>query len=204
MISAGDKSMWNTKKYSAIAVLGAGLVVAAATPALSQCGFGGIGWGGGYGGYGGYGGGCGGYGLGGYGGCGGYGYGGGYGAGYGGYGGYGGCGGYGFAGYGGGCGGYGLAVVPVYGSGGYGGCGGYGGYGGIGYGGYGGWGGGYGFGGCHDRHDLHGHGSYDLAYMPRHYRSGYAYAAHTPRSHHAYHPVRHHLLASTKQMTRHG
>jgi hypothetical protein len=34
--------MWNTKKYSAMAVLGVGLVVAAATPALSQ---GGWGWG---------------------------------------------------------------------------------------------------------------------------------------------------------------
>src|SRR5262252_3606588 len=178
MISAGDKSMWNTKKYSAIAVLGAGLVVAAATPALSQCGFGGIGWGGGYGGYGGYGG-CGGYGLG-YGGL--YGA---YGAGYG----YGGCGGYGLAGYGG-CGGYGL------------------GYGGIGYGGYGGWGG-YGYGGCHARHHLHGHGGYALAYMPRHYRSGYAYAAYTPRSHHSHlyasvqslqysatRPAKRHLLAS--------
>jgi hypothetical protein len=38
--------MWNTKKYSAMVVLGVGLVVAAATPALSQ---GGQGWRGPYG-----------------------------------------------------------------------------------------------------------------------------------------------------------
>src|SRR6266853_790603 len=88
-ISAGEISMWNSKKYSAIAVLGVGLAFAAASPA-SACG----GCGGGYG-YapmygaayggcgGGYGGGYGYYGYapayyGGYGG-GGYGYGGGYG-----------------------------------------------------------------------------------------------------------------------------
>src|SRR5260370_42645646 len=43
-ISAGEISMWNSKKYSAIAVLGVGLAFAAASPA-SACG----GWGGGYG-----------------------------------------------------------------------------------------------------------------------------------------------------------
>ena len=63
--------MWGFRKYSAIAALGAGLGVAAATPALSQCGFGYAGWPGAYG----YGG-CGGHGFAGYGGCGGYGYGG--------------------------------------------------------------------------------------------------------------------------------
>jgi len=85
--------MWNSKKYLAMVVLGVGLVVAAATPALSQRG---SGWGGPYGqaGYGGCGyGGYGSYGLLGYGGPGygtytqiaaarGYGYGGLYGLGY--------------------------------------------------------------------------------------------------------------------------
>ncbi len=189
--SAKEKmSMWNSKKYLTIAVLGVGLGVTAAVPA-SACG-----WGGGYGaaGYGGYGavgyggyGGCGGYGAagyGGYGGCGGYG--------AAGYGGYGGCGGYGAAGYGGygGCGGYGggYGYAPTYG--GYGGCGG---YGAVGYGGYGGWGGGYGavgygdYGGgygwgCHSRHHRAGHGSYAVAYLPRH--TDNVYAAYAPRSRH--------------------
>src|SRR5260370_41486387 len=48
----GEMNMWNTKKYLAIAAIGTGLAVAAASPA-SACG----GWGGGYGGWGG---GCGG------------------------------------------------------------------------------------------------------------------------------------------------
>jgi hypothetical protein len=63
---------------------------------------------------------------------------------------------------------------------------------------------------------LHGHGAYSLAYMPRHSRSGYAYAAYTSRHHrqlnasaHALrytsnHPMKRHLLASVKQTTRHG
>src|SRR5260370_32340734 len=44
----GEMNMWNTKKYLAIAAIGTGLAVAAASPA-SACG----GWGGGYGGLGG-------------------------------------------------------------------------------------------------------------------------------------------------------
>jgi len=59
-----------------MAVLGAGLAVAARSSASAQCGFG---WGG-----------PGAFGFAGYGGCGGYGYGGLYGAGYGSYGGWGG------------------------------------------------------------------------------------------------------------------
>jgi hypothetical protein len=66
---------------------------------------------------------------------------------------------------------------------------------------------------------VHGYGGYALAYMPRHYRSGYAYAAYTPRyksyaaytsRHHrqlyasVHHPMKRHLLASVKQVTRHG
>src|SRR5215470_13240661 len=67
MISARRMNMWNTKKYLAIAAIGTGLAIAAASPA-SACG--GWGWGGGYGavgwgGYGGWGGGCGGCGGGG-------------------------------------------------------------------------------------------------------------------------------------------
>ena len=190
--------MWNSRKCTAMAVLGVGLAVAAATPASAW-------WPGAYGSVGG----CGAYGsavgYGGYGGCGGYGYAGGYGA-YGGYGSgtyagvysygwpYGIIGDYGYApaAYGSavGCGAYGSAV----GYGGYGGYGiygyapvyyGYGGYGGAGYGyggaGYGYGGVGYGY-GCHARRHLHGHGGYALSYMPRHNRSGYAYAANTPRS----------------------
>src|SRR5260370_29653654 len=85
IISAGDKSRWNIKRYTAMAILGVGVACAVTPiPASAQCG-------------------CGGYGSVGYGGWGG-GYGG-WGGGYGGWGGgYGGCGGYGFAGYGG-CGG---------------------------------------------------------------------------------------------------
>jgi hypothetical protein len=126
-ISAGVKSMWNIRKYAAIAAVGTGLAVAAASSASAQCG--GWGWGGGYGGWGGgygaagwggYGGGCGGYGAGWGGGYGGWG--GGYGAaGWGGYGGWGG-------GYGWGCrahhhphsyGGYALAYLPRHHQSGY-------------------------------------------------------------------------------------
>jgi hypothetical protein len=195
--------MWNIKRYATIAAVGTGLVVAAATSA-SACGWG-------FGGYPSFGA----VGYGGYGGCGGYG-----------FAGYGGCGGYGLAGYGGGWGGWGW---PSYGFAGYGGCGGYG-LGGYGLAGYGGWGGGwggwgswpaYGFAsgwGCHAHHRVHGYGGYAMAYMPRHYRSGYAYAAYSPRHnrlayagsrHHrqlyasahglrysSNHPMKHHLLAS--------
>jgi hypothetical protein len=113
-ISAGVKSMWNVRKYAAIAAVGTGLAVAAASSASAQCG--GWGWGGGYGaaGWGGYGG---------YGGCGGYGaYGAGWGGGWGGYGGWGG------GGYGWGCrahhhphsyGGYALAYLPRHHQSGY-------------------------------------------------------------------------------------
>jgi hypothetical protein len=134
------KGMWNSKKCAAMAIVGAGLAVAAATPALA--------WWPGYGGYSGaaygYGGGCGAYGaayggpgIGGYAGVYSYGwpygtygyYGGTYGAAYGGYGaaysaaydGYGAYGwapAYGYAGYGYGCRkgahrvrGYGYAVA---------------------------------------------------------------------------------------------
>jgi|SRR5215471_2783531 len=161
--------MWNSRKCTAMAVLGVGLAVAAATPASAQW----LGWGGAYGA-----GGCGGYGYaGGCGGFGAYGYAPAYAGvysygwpyatvGYGAYGAYDGCGAYG--GYGG-CGAYGYA----------GDCGGYGAYGyapayyGYGYG-------AYGYGGC--RHRVRGYGGYALAYTPRH-RSGYAYAAYTPQKH---------------------
>src|SRR6266849_850536 len=108
-ISAGDEIMWNSRKYTAMAVLGAGLAVAAATPASAWLP--GYGSGGAYG----YGGGCGSYGY-----APAYGYGGGCGGAYG----YAGGGG----GYGGGCRSYGYA--PTYGYGG--GCGGYGAYGAYG------------------------------------------------------------------------
>jgi hypothetical protein len=146
MISAGDQQMWNSRKFTTMAILGAGLAVAAATPA-SACGS--YGYAGGYGsvGYGG----CGSYGYApvyGYaGGCGSYGYGGGYGSV-----GYGGCGSYGYApvyGYAGGCGSYGSVGWG-------GGCGSYGAVGfGGGYGAYG-W-------GCRSHH-RHGHGGYTLSY----------------------------------------
>src|SRR5260370_9686026 len=45
-ISAGDEIMWNSRKYTAMAVVGVGLAVAAATPASAQL----LGWGGAYGG----------------------------------------------------------------------------------------------------------------------------------------------------------
>src|SRR5216684_4392160 len=122
--------MWNSRKYTAMAVVGVGLAVAAATPASAQL----LGSGGAYG----YTGGCGGYASApvyGYaGGCGGYGA---YGAAYGGAPAYAGVYSYGWpygiigdVGYGaygsaGGCGGYGAyGYAPVYGSAG-GGCGGY-------------------------------------------------------------------------------
>jgi hypothetical protein len=131
--------MWNTRKYSVMAIVGAGLAFAAASPA-SACG---LGYGGAYGLAGGYGG------YGGYGGCGSYGYaapvavmsygyapvGYAYGSGCGSYGyaptSYG-CGGsYGYAPTSYGCGGsygyaptYGYAPIGTYGSAyGYGGCG---------------------------------------------------------------------------------
>src|SRR5258708_33072493 len=53
-ISAGDEIMWNSRKYTAMAVVGVGLAVAAATPASAQL----FGLGGAYG----YAGGCGGFG----------------------------------------------------------------------------------------------------------------------------------------------
>ena len=88
--------MWNSRKYTAMAVVGVGLAVAAATPASAQL----LGSGGAYG----YTGGCGAYGYapvyGSAGGCGGY-------------------GAYGYApvsGYAGGCGGYGAyGYAPNYG-----------------------------------------------------------------------------------------
>src|SRR5258708_23543725 len=68
-ISAGDGIMWKSRKYTAMAVVGVGLAVAAATPASAQL----LGSGGAYG----YTGGCGAYGYapvyGSAGGCGGYG-----------------------------------------------------------------------------------------------------------------------------------
>jgi hypothetical protein len=169
------KIMWNSKKYAAMAIVGAGLAVAAASPA-SAC------WGGGY------------YGAA-YGGCGGnYGaaYGAGYGAGYGGCGSYygaayapvygSGCGTYGYAGtYGSAYGGYGLAGLG-YGSAG---CGGYYGaaYGsgcGYGYGSYGSYGyapaygyASYGY-GCGRAHRVRGYG-YAVAYR---HPYGSAVAAH--------------------------
>ena len=86
--------MWNSRKYTAMAVVGVGLAVAAATPASAQL----LGLGGAYG----YTGGCGGYASAPvYGSAGG------------------GCGGYGYApvsGYAGGCGGYGAyGYAPNYG-----------------------------------------------------------------------------------------
>jgi hypothetical protein len=77
-------------------------------------------------------------------------------------------------GYGGGCGGYGSAGYPgAYGYGG--GCSGYG-YAPASYG-YGG----YGYGGCRSAaYHPHRYGGYALAYIPRHYRSSYAYAAYIP------------------------
>jgi hypothetical protein len=63
---------------------------------------------------------------------------------------------------------------------------------------------------------VHGYGGYVLSYMPRHYGSSYAYAAHTPRHHRqlyasahglrysSNHPLRRHLVASLKHTTRHG
>jgi hypothetical protein len=179
--SAGDGIMWNSRKYAAMAVVGAGLAVAAATPASAQL-FGGAygyagGCGGGYGAYGyapvyGSAGGCGGYGAYGaaYGGtpayAGVYSYGWPYGligdvGHYGAYGSAGGCGGgygaYGYApvyGSAGGCGGYGAyGYAPVYGY--SGGCGGYGAYG---------YAPNYGFAGaCRTRRRHHGYGGYALA-----------------------------------------
>src|SRR5579871_3534675 len=152
--------MWNSKQYAAMAILGAGLAFAAATPASA--------WGSGaYG----------------YGGCGAYGYAPVYGyasgCGYGAYGyapayagvysygwpygavglGYGGCGAYGYApayGYAGGCGygAYGYAPTYGYASG----CA-------YGYAPSYGYAASYGY-GCRARH-LHGHGGYALAYAPR-------------------------------------
>jgi len=116
--------MWNSRKYTAMAVLGAGLAVAAATPSSAQS------WGGAYG----YAGGCGAsgyaptayagvysygwpYGVIGDVGCPAYGYAGGFG--YGAYGYAGDYGPFGYAlvnGYAGGCGGYGAyGSTPLYG-----------------------------------------------------------------------------------------
>jgi hypothetical protein len=192
-ISAGDGIMWNSNKYAAMAVVGVGLAVAAATPASAQ-------WLGGGGAYG-YSGGCGGYGYApvyGYaGGCGAYGA---YGAAYGAapayagvysygwpYGLIGDVGHYGAYGYAGGCGGgYGAyGYAPVYGS--AGGCGGYGAYGYApvygyagGCGGYGAYGyaPNYGFAGACRARRHHGYGGYALARVtPR----AHAYAAYASR-----------------------
>src|SRR5216683_3274145 len=96
--------MWNSRKYTAMAVLGAGLAVAAATPSSAQS------WGGAYG-YGWP------YGVIGDVGCPAYGYAGGFG--YGAYGYAGDYGPFGYAlvnGYAGGCGGYGAyGSAPLYG-----------------------------------------------------------------------------------------
>jgi hypothetical protein len=144
--------MWNSKKYAAMAVLGVGLAVAAATPASAWWpGAYGNAGGCGYSGYApayGYAGGCG-YGAYGYASAyaGVYSYGWPYGTG-----GYGDCGAYGYAG---GCG-Y-AAYAPAYGTYGYGSAS-------------------YGY-GCGGRH-LHGHGSYALAYAPRSsYHGNYASAS---------------------------
>jgi hypothetical protein len=184
-------SMWNSKKYLTIAVLSAGLGVAAAAPASAQCGGWG-GWGGGFGSAGwggGWGGGCGGWG-----------------------------GGFGSAGWGGGWGGgFGTPVilVPIGGFGGWGGGGWGGGFGGWGGGfgstgwggGWGGWGNGFGF-GCRRHHRASGYGGYTTAYLPRHYHSYTAYAAYAPRSHHRalYASVRglKHHFASVKRNVRFG
>jgi hypothetical protein len=197
--SAGDMSMWNSKKYLTIALVGAGLGVAAASPASAQCG---MGWGGAYGAA--YGGG----------GCGGWG------------GAYGAAGGYG--GWGSGWGGYGYPVtyvlVPTYsGWGGYGGWGGT--YGSAGWGGYGGgwggaygsagwggsgWGGAYGWGCRSHHHHRAAYGGYAVASLPRHIHSNVAVAAFAPRlrhSHALYASVRsmkHHMVASVKRNVRFG
>jgi hypothetical protein len=185
------RDMWNSRKYTAMAIVGVGLAVSAATPASAQW----LGWGGTYG----YSGGCGGYAYApayGYaGGCGAYGaYGGAYGAygsapayagvysygwpygiigdvGYPAYGYAGGCGGYGAYGYAGGCGGYGAyGYAPV--SGYVGGCRGYGAYG---------YAPNYGFAGACRARRNHGYGGYALARVtPR----TSVYAAYSPRSTH--------------------
>jgi hypothetical protein len=171
-ISAGEMSMWNSKKYVTLAVLSVGLGVAAAAPASACGGFGYAGWPAAYG----Y---AGGYGLGGWG--------------------MGGCGAYGLAGWGGGWGGWGGGW-PAYGYAGFGGWPSYG-LGGWG-GGWGGWGGGYygagyglgGYGwGCRSRHHRASYGGYTVASLPRHYHSNYAVAY--ARSHH-----NHTLYASVRGM----
>jgi hypothetical protein len=173
--------MWNSRKYTAMAVVGVGLAIAAATPASAQL----VGLGGAYG----YAGGCGAYASApvyGYaGGCGGYGaaygaapayagvysYGWPYGiigdVGYGAYGYAGGCGGYGAYGYaGGGCGGYGAyGYAPV--SGYAGGCGGYGAYG---------YAPNYGFAGACRARRNHGYGGYAVSRVMPHQQHLYASA----------------------------
>ena len=144
--------MWNSRKYAAMAVLGMGLAVAAATPASAW-------WPGAYGsaggcGYGyapvyGYGGGCG-YGAYGYAPAyaGVYSYGWPYGTvGYGDWGAY---------GYAGGCGYGAYGYAPTYGTYGYAPT-----YGAYGYGAAS-----YGY-GCRAHHHVHGHGGYALAYAPQ-------------------------------------
>jgi hypothetical protein len=160
-------SMWNIRKYSAVAVVGAGIAFAAASPA-SACGFG---WGGAYGSTVGFGG-CGAYG---YAAPVSYGYGGGWGTGWGS--GWGGAYGYAPIGYGGGCGAYGYAPISY-------GCGGYGAYGyapTYGYASYGyapAYGSAYGYGGwgC-GRHHRHAHAAYGSAVVAFHHPAASVYAA---------------------------
>jgi hypothetical protein len=178
--------MWNSRKYTATAVLGVGLAVAAATPSSAQWLGGAYGYAGGCGAYGyapayGYAGGCGGYGA--YGAygyaptayAGVYSYGWPYGiigdVGYSAYGYAGGCGAYGYGYAGGGCGGYGgYGYAPVYGY--AGGCGSYGAYG---------YAPNYGFAGACRARRGHGYGGYVQA---RAMTRQSAYAAYIPRSSH--------------------
>jgi hypothetical protein len=178
-------SMWSSKKYLTIAVIGVGLGVAAASPASAQlfgmggtpgAGFGmpvtyvivpvypaspGYGASYGYGGYPSYGAS--------------YGYGGypSYGAAYG----YGGYPSYGAA-YGDGAA-YGAAIpAPAYG-----------------------W-------GCRSRHHRAGYGGYSVAYLPRHNHANYAVASLRPHHGHALYAslygMKHHVIASLKRNVRFG
>jgi hypothetical protein len=180
--------MWNSRKYTAMAVLGAGLAFAAATPASAQWLGGAYGYAGGCGAYA-YASGCGGYGAYGYAPstyAGVYSYGWPYGiigdVGYTGYG----YGAYGYAG--GGCGG-GYGYAPIYGYAG-GGCGGYGAYGAApvsgyvgGCGSYGAYGYApmYGFAGSCRARRSHGYGGYATA---RVMARPHAYASYIPQSSH--------------------
>jgi hypothetical protein len=171
-ISAGETNMWNIRRYATIAAVGTGLVVATATSASAQCGwgfggyptFGAVGWGG---------------------------YGGGWGSSN--------WPAWGYTGFGGGnWPAYGYAGYAGYGS--YGGWGGWGGWPANGYAsGFGwpayGYAGGF---GCHSHHRAHGYGGYALAsrhyYASRNHRQPYA-SAHGLR-YGLNHPMSHHLLAS--------